>query len=52
MVKIGLEIKQDGLKVILKPKTKIELLKARIYLPLDEGKYYWRSYYNACNRRV
>lgn len=39
-----LEIKQNGLKVILKPKTKVELLFARLYLEKDEGKYFCNGF--------
>ena len=39
-----LEVVQDGLKVVLKPKTTIKLIYARLYLPLEEGKYYCNGF--------
>ena len=39
-----LKIEIEGLKVILKPKTTIELIYARMFLPLDEGKYYCNGF--------
>lgn len=39
-----LKIIRDGLKVILIPQGKIELLFARLYLEKDEGKYYCNGF--------
>ena len=32
-----LEVIDNGLKVILKPKTKVQLVSAKLYFPKDEG---------------
>ena len=39
-----LEVIDNGLKVILKPKTKIELVSVRLYFPKDEGLYYCNGF--------
>ena len=39
-----LEVIDNGLKVILKPKTKIELVSAKLYFPKDEGLYYCNGF--------
>ena len=39
-----LDIVKDGMKVILRPKKKIQLLEAKMSFPIDEGKYYCNGF--------